>query len=273
MATREVLDAARAGRPRRSRGPGQRALRPCARAVPADARQRADALDATQDTLVAAIRALGRFDGRSSFGDVDLPHRHQHLYRRDAPPASPAHDGDRGRHCRGRRRGLVRCTGSVRPPRHDDAIRHDEDAAETPAGDRDVGHRLRSPERGGGKTARDQRFGGGPDPADVVAARVDIDAALSSLPFEFRAAIVLRDVCDLPYDEIATILGVPVGRFVRASPAPGRRWPRCGRPKSLSVVVRLKKPRHEPPGTFSASPIVRTTKSDAPRSQEEGHTR
>ena len=28
----------------------------------------ADALDATQDALVAAIRALGRFDGRSSFG-------------------------------------------------------------------------------------------------------------------------------------------------------------------------------------------------------------
>jgi len=65
------------------------------------------------------------------------------------------------------------------------------------------------------------RAGGHRDPADVVAARVDIDAALVALPEEFRAAVVLRDVCDLPYEEIAAVLGVPVGT-VRSRLARGR---------------------------------------------------
>jgi RNA polymerase sigma factor (sigma-70 family) len=63
----------------------------------------------------------------------------------------------------------------------------------------------------------------GSDPADVVAARTDVDTALASLPDEFRTAVVLRDVCDLPYDEIADILQVPVGtvrsRIARARSA------------------------------------------------------
>ncbi|HSL11138.1 MAG TPA: sigma-70 family RNA polymerase sigma factor [Actinomycetota bacterium] len=50
-----------------------------------------------------------------------------------------------------------------------------------------------------------------PDPADAVADATDVAAALASVPEEFRAALVLADVEDLPYDEISAILEVPVG--------------------------------------------------------------
>ncbi len=59
------------------------------------------------------------------------------------------------------------------------------------------------------------------DPADVVAERVDIDAALAGLAPEFRAAVVLRDLCQLSYAEIADVVGVPVGT-VRSRIARGR---------------------------------------------------
>ena len=39
----------------------------------------------------------------------------------------------------------------------------------------------------------------------------DIRRALDELPVEFRTAVVLCDVAGLPYQEIATSLGVPVG--------------------------------------------------------------
>ena len=39
----------------------------------------------------------------------------------------------------------------------------------------------------------------------------DIQQALGGLPPEFRVAVVLCDVAGLPYQEIATSLGVPVG--------------------------------------------------------------
>lgn len=41
--------------------------------------------------------------------------------------------------------------------------------------------------------------------------RVDIDQALLALPPEFRAAVVLRDLCDLEYPTIAVVLGIPEG--------------------------------------------------------------
>ena len=50
-----------------------------------------------------------------------------------------------------------------------------------------------------------------PDPADAVADAADVAAALANVPEEFRAALVLADVEDLPYDEISRILEVPVG--------------------------------------------------------------
>ena len=63
-----------------------------------------------------------------------------------------------------------------------------------------------------------------PAPASVesvVAARLDVDAALAGLSPEFRAAVVLRDLCDLDYSEIADVLDVPIGT-VRSRIARGR---------------------------------------------------
>ena len=58
-------------------------------------------------------------------------------------------------------------------------------------------------------------------PDEVAADRVDVDAALARLPLEFRAAVVLRDLCGLDYAEIAEVLGVPPGT-VRSRIARGR---------------------------------------------------
>jgi RNA polymerase sigma-70 factor (ECF subfamily) len=49
------------------------------------------------------------------------------------------------------------------------------------------------------------------DRADEVAGTLDAAAALATVAEEFRIAVVLADVQDLPYDEIARILDVPVG--------------------------------------------------------------
>jgi len=49
------------------------------------------------------------------------------------------------------------------------------------------------------------------DHAESTAVSIDVQRALLRVPNEFRAALVLHDVQDLPYDEIAEILGVPVG--------------------------------------------------------------
>jgi RNA polymerase sigma-70 factor (ECF subfamily) len=59
------------------------------------------------------------------------------------------------------------------------------------------------------------------DPGDVAAASVDVDAALATLGPDFRAAVVLRDLCALDYAEIAEVLDVPVGT-VRSRIARGR---------------------------------------------------
>jgi RNA polymerase sigma-70 factor (ECF subfamily) len=62
---------------------------------------------------------------------------------------------------------------------------------------------------------------GGSGIADRVGARLDVDAALAHLPEEFRVAVVLRDLCDLDYAEIAAVLDVPPGT-VRSRIARGR---------------------------------------------------
>ena len=49
------------------------------------------------------------------------------------------------------------------------------------------------------------------DHADAVADAHDVAAALAEVPEDFRIALVLADMQDLPYDEIAKILEVPVG--------------------------------------------------------------
>jgi len=54
-----------------------------------------------------------------------------------------------------------------------------------------------------------------------VVDRIDLDAALATLPEDFRVAVVLRDVADLDYAEIAATLAVPIGT-VRSRIARGR---------------------------------------------------
>lgn len=129
-----------------------------------------DADDACQEALVALVRGLPRFDGRSSFATW--------AYR---VATNTCLDELRRR----RRRPLL-------PTREDDA----------------------QPSMDGPPAA-------GTDVGDRVAARLDVDAALAQLAPEFRAAVVLRDLCQLSYDEIAHVLDVPVGT-VRSRIARGR---------------------------------------------------
>ncbi len=124
---------------------------------------REDALDATQEAMIAIARGIRRFDGRSAFTTW--------MYR---VATNAALDELRRR----RRR-----------PVPTDVL------DEPPTGTTGV--------------------------ADVVAARVDVDAALARLPEDFRVAVVLRDLCDLDYAEIAAVLGVP-GGTVRSRIARGR---------------------------------------------------
>jgi RNA polymerase sigma-70 factor, ECF subfamily len=128
----------------------------------------ADALDATQEALLAIVRGLPRFDGRAAFATWS--------YR----VATNA------------------CLDELR-------------------------RRARRPRP---VEADDERFGdrppaGRPRLEDAVSDRIDIDAALAQLPEEFRAAVVLRDLCQLDYAEIAAVLDIPAGT-VRSRIARGR---------------------------------------------------
>ena len=55
-----------------------------------------------------------------------------------------------------------------------------------------------------------------PEPAPArgadggVVARMDVDRALAALPPQYRAVVVLRELCDLTYNEIAELRGIPV---------------------------------------------------------------
>jgi RNA polymerase sigma-70 factor (ECF subfamily) len=57
---------------------------------------------------------------------------------------------------------------------------------------------------------------------DAVADRLSIDDALAQIPDEFRIPVVMRDVGDLDYAEIADELAIPVGT-VKSRIARGRR--------------------------------------------------
>lgn len=125
----------------------------------------ADALDATQEALLAIVRGLDGFDARAAFSTWS--------YR----VATNA------------------CLDELR-------------------------RRRRHPEPGLPEVEVELP-GGGPDVGETVAARLDVDAALARLPVEFRAAVVLRDLCGLDYAEIASVLRVPPGT-VRSRIARGR---------------------------------------------------
>lgn len=65
-----------------------------------------------------------------------------------------------------------------------------------------------------------------PDHADQVVFSVDVARALMEIPEEFRTVLVMADVQDLPYDEIASVLEIPIGtvksRVFRGRAALGR---------------------------------------------------
>jgi RNA polymerase sigma-70 factor, ECF subfamily len=84
---------------------------------------------------------------------------------------------------------------------------------------------------------------------DAVADRASLDAALAELADDFRAAVVLRDVADLDYAEIAEVLGVPVGT-VKSRIARGRAQlaDRLGNRDTLTA-----RPTKDPPITPPAS--------------------
>jgi len=132
-----------------------------------------DALDATQEALIAVTRGLHRYDGRALFTTW--------LYR---VATNAALDELRRR----KRRPEPAELSDDRPT--------------------------------GGGAGRGGVAGSSPVES-VVAARLDVDAALAGLSPEFRAAEVLRDLCDLDYAEIADVLDVPIGT-VRSRIARGR---------------------------------------------------
>lgn len=50
-----------------------------------------------------------------------------------------------------------------------------------------------------------------PDHADDTSLSIDVQRALMTVPEDFRAVMILHDVRDLPQEEVAAILGIPVG--------------------------------------------------------------
>jgi len=50
-----------------------------------------------------------------------------------------------------------------------------------------------------------------PDPADLTALSIDVQRALLHVSDDYRAVMILHDVQDQPYEEVARILRVPVG--------------------------------------------------------------
>ena len=124
----------------------------------------ADAADACQEALMAIVRGLPAFDGRSSFGTW--------AYR----VATNA------------------CLDELR-------------------------RRRRRPEPGLPEGAAE--MASPLDPGETSTTRLDLDRGLQSLPPDYRAAVVLRDVCGLSYEEIAEALSIPAGT-VRSRIARGR---------------------------------------------------
>lgn len=140
-----------------------------------------DAADAAQEALISVVRGLARFDGRSRYTTW--------LYR-IAVNASIDELRRRSR----RRVVPFRAATAVAggPPFR----------ATVPASD------------------PVEPVFAGEGPEDVVG-MLDVEAALLALPLDYRAAVVLRDVCGLDYAEIAEVLAIP-GGTVRSRIARGR---------------------------------------------------
>ena len=179
----------------------------------------ADALDATQEALLAVVRAIGRFDGRSSFGTwiyriaanacIDEMRR-----RRRRPVVGLPLDG--------RDDVVSGARGTARARRSGTSlwVETEESAGSSSVPGRAAAHEAGPEARASVARASVARASvAGPvslasqtcDPAETAVARIDVDAALARLTTESRTAIVLRDFCDLPYEEIAEVLGIPIG--------------------------------------------------------------
>ena len=130
----------------------------------------ADAADAAQEAMIAIVRGLAKFDGRSSFSTwtyrIATNASLDELRRRQRRPVSHLVPKDNDNH------------GEIADPQSTTRI-------------------------------------------DGIGDHMLIDSALAALPEDFRVAVVLRDVGDLDYAEIAEVLGVPVGT-VKSRIARGR---------------------------------------------------
>ena len=102
--------------------------------------------------------------------------------------------------------------------------------------------------------------GAGPDPADSVVMRLDIEAALATLPTEQRAALVLVDMEGVPVAEVAEMLGCAVGTVKS----------RCarGRAKLLPLLVPQQREGNQP-----ATPDVPSTSPTSPSTPPGGDPR
>jgi RNA polymerase sigma-70 factor (ECF subfamily) len=168
----------------------------------------ADAADAAQEALILIVRNLHKFDGRSSFGTW--------VYR---IATNASLDELRRR----RRRPAVGI--------HDAAGGPESGGRDVAGSTEDHDLRLADPD----STRR----------TDLVVDRMALDQALRAVPEEFRVPMVLRDVGDLDYAEIAETLGIPVGT-VKSRIARGR--------AALGQIVRAgnrdgadERPNHDPP--------------------------
>ena len=89
-------------------------------------------------------------------------------------------------------------------------------------GRRPLVHSARDDEHGDGTAdARELADDRAAAAIEAIGQRLDLDAALERLDPDFRAAVVLRDVLDLSYGEIAEILDLPLGT-VKSRIARGR---------------------------------------------------
>jgi RNA polymerase sigma-70 factor, ECF subfamily len=136
-----------------------------------------DAEDATQEAMVAIVRGLPSFDGRSAFSTwayrVATNSALDELRRRRRRPTPTPIERDGGE---------PSSAGGCMPSAGGDSW---------------------------------------PDPGDAISARLEVDAALQQLPADQRSAVVLRDLLDLDYAEIAEVLSIPIGT-VRSRIARGR---------------------------------------------------
>ena len=82
------------------------------------------------------------------------------------------------------------------------------------------------------------------DHADATVDAVDVAAALRLIPEEYRVTLVLADVQDLPYEEIARVLDVPIGT-VKSRVHRGR--------VALARAMGLAGPDREPTSTLRPS--------------------